>query len=217
MIKMFRIVLLTVAVVMASSDVTELQQRRLNATKLAEDIRTSEFAAIAPLSFGRNRLRSTTKSNGLPLVFAHGMGDSCFNSGMKSITKESGEYMGVYSTCIPTGDSWLTDTINGFFMDIYINIYVFAEKIKADPNLQNGFNCIGLSLQGNNLCGGYIQLYNDPVASTHLSIHGPIVGVASLPSCFPDGIGNLCVQVDSILGKAAYGPRGRWCVHRHAP
>jgi len=75
----------------------------------------------------------------------------------------------------------------------------------ADNNLANGFNCIGLS-QGNNICRGYIQRYNSPAVSTHLSIHGPVVGVASLPSCNPDAnaIGNLCREVDQILGKAAY-------------
>ena len=103
------------------------------------------------------------------------MGDSCFNQGMEDITKESGEYMGVYSVCIPTGDDRESDTMNGFFMNMDDNVDVFAEKVKADPNLQNGFNCIGLS-QGNNICRGYIQRYNDPVAVTHISIHGPVVG-----------------------------------------
>merc|ERR1712028_184490 len=42
------------------------------------------------------------KNNSVPLVVAHGMGDSCFNPGMQSITKASGNHLGVYSTCIPT-------------------------------------------------------------------------------------------------------------------
>ena len=83
--------------------------------------------------------------------------------------------MGVYSVCIPTGDSWLNDTLNGFIMTMDENVDVFAQKVQEDPYLAKGFNCIGLS-QGNNICRGYIQRYNDPVAFAHLSIHGPVVG-----------------------------------------
>lgn len=85
------------------------------------------------------------------------------------------------------------------------NVDVFAEKVRADPNLANGFNCVGLS-QGNNICRGYIQRYNDPVVNTHLSIHGPLVGVAALPHCYPDSekSGSLCVELSDLLSKLAY-------------
>ena len=68
-------------------------------------------------------------SSSLPLVFLHGMGDSCFNRGMKNLAEESGAYFGVYSTCIPTGESWLQDTLNGFIMDMNTNVDTFAEKV----------------------------------------------------------------------------------------
>ena len=123
---------------------------------------------------------------------------------MESITEESGDYMGVYSVCIPTGDDKQEDTLNGFFMDMNTNVDVFAEKVKADSNLVKGFNCVGLS-QGNNICRGYIQRYNDPPVNTHLSIHGPVVGVAALPHCYPDGEkGEMCQDISDLLGKLAY-------------
>ena len=50
------------------------------------------------------------------------------------------------------------DTINGFLMTMDKSIDVFAQKIKADPKLANGFNALGLS-QGNSLIRGYIQKY----------------------------------------------------------
>ena len=77
--------------------------------------------------------------NNLPIVAAHGMGDSCFNAGMKSITAEAGTEMGVYSVCIPTGDTRISDTINGFFLDMDSSVEVFAQKVAglsdtaADP------------------------------------------------------------------------------------
>ena len=84
--------------------------------KFAEELRRSEFAAISP-EFKPTSKRSLRSVEGqtLPLVFLHGMGDSCFNSGMDSITKESGDYLGVYSVCIPTGETRLEDTINGMY------------------------------------------------------------------------------------------------------
>lgn len=185
----------------------KLGERRNDPEKFGETLRNSEFAAMSPEMKKTGAKSSVASSDSLPLVFLHGMGDSCFNRGMQSITEEAGEYMGVYSTCIPTGDSRNEDTMNGFFMDMNTNVDVFAEKVKADPKLANGFNCVGLS-QGNNICRGYIQRYNEPVVNTHLSIHGPLVGVASLPHCYLDGErGELCQEVSDVLAKLAYNEK----------
>ena len=110
--------------------------------------------------------RKLELSGSLPIVTAHGMGDSCFNSGMKSITKSAGLKVGAYSVCIPTGDSRISDTINGFLLNMDASVDVFAEKVRADPNLANGFNAFGLS-QGNNVIRGYIQKYNVSPNSTN--------------------------------------------------
>jgi palmitoyl-protein thioesterase len=92
-------------------------------------------------------------------------------------------------------------------MNMNENVDVFAEKVRADTQLANGFNCVGLS-QGNNICRGYIQRYNDPPANTHLSIHGPVAGVAALPSCYPDGEqGSICQDISDVLGKLAYNEK----------
>ena len=180
-----------------------------NPDDFGEQLRNSEFAAVAPeiKKLGGKRSKGGRDSNTLPLVFLHGMGDSCFNRGMQSITEESGDYLGVYSVCIPTGDDRGEDTMNGFFMSMNENVDVFAEKVKADPQLEKGFNCVGLS-QGNNICRGYIQRYNDPPVSTHLSIHGPVAGVAALPHCYLDGnAGDLCQTVSDGLSRLAYNER----------
>eukprot|EP00605_Chrysophyceae_sp_TOSAG23-4_P000772 GSChrysophyteH1.ASY1.ANO1.861.1 assembled CDS len=181
-----------------------------NPEGFAQELAESEFAAIAPeLSFPSDEMASmTTKSDALPLVFMHGMGDSCFNRGMANIAKESGQHLGVYSLCIPTGSNRIEDTLNGFILNMDASVEVVARAIKADAKLADGFNCIGLS-QGNNLCRGYIQAFNGvdghPVAQTHISIHGPVVGVASLPSCELDGkTGDLCKKVSALLGDFAY-------------
>merc|ERR1719321_1537730 len=85
------------------------------------------------------------------------------------------------------------------------NVDVFAEKIKKDPQLANGFNAIGFS-QGNSIIRGYIQKYNDPPVSTFLSVHGTVMGVASFPKCNPSGLlGPVCKLIsDCLVGPIAY-------------
>ena len=185
-----------------------LAKAKADPDAFSEQLRQSEFAAIAPeIKLTGNKSARSKNADTLPLVFLHGMGDSCFNRGMESITEESGEYMGVYSVCIPTGDTKGEDTMNGFIMSMNENVDTFAEKVKTDTNLAKGFNCVGLS-QGNNICRGYVQKYNDPPVNTHLSIHGPVAGVAALPHCYLDGnADDLCNTVSDGLSKLAYNQR----------
>lgn len=143
------------------------------------------------------------KPNKYPTVTAHGMGDSCFNAGMKQITQLIGAQTSQYATCVPTGNR-LTDTTNGFFMTMNKNVDVFAQKIKKDPKLKDGFHCVGFS-QGNSLCRGYIQKYNDPPVITFLSVHGTVSGVAGFPNCNPDGLlGPVCKQLSHLCGDVSY-------------
>eukprot|EP00040_Diaphanoeca_grandis_P002992 m.23347 g.23347 ORF g.23347 m.23347 type:complete len:295 (+) comp14185_c0_seq1:278-1162(+) len=138
-----------------------------------------------------------------PSVTAHGMGDSCFNAGMKQITALVGNETNQYSVCIPTGSNDVSDTLDGFFMTMNTNVDVFAAKIRADPKLAQGFNCVGFS-QGNMLCRGYIQKYNDPPVISWLSVHGTAMGVAGFPNCNPDGpLGRVCKTVANMTGGTA--------------
>jgi palmitoyl-protein thioesterase len=142
-------------------------------------------------------------SHSFPTVTAHGMGDSCFNSGMQDITKQIGTTLGTYAVCIPTGNR-LTDTTNGFFMTMNKNVDVFAENIRKDPRLANGFNCVGFS-QGNSLCRGYIHKYNNPPVRNVLSVHGTVSGVAGFPNCNPAGLlGPVCKPLARLCGDLAY-------------
>jgi len=124
---------------------------------------------------------------------------------MQSITKLIAAETRQYAVCVPTGKNKGQDTNNGFFMTMNKNVEVFAAAIKADKNLAKGFNCVGFS-QGNSLCRGYIQMYNDPPVVTFLSVHGTVVGVASFPHCNPSGIlGPVCNLIDELLvGPLAY-------------
>jgi len=177
-----------------------------DAESLAEMIQESPLAAIMPnVTVGPFKVNANASQ--LPVVVAHGMGDSCFNPGMKSVTQAAGNHLGVYATCIPTANSHLMDTIDGFLKNMDASVEFFAKKVKADPKLANGFDAFGLS-QGNNVIRGYITKYNDPPVRNFMSICGINAGVGAFPSCSPQlpVVGGVCKALTEVLGLLAYNP-----------
>merc|ERR1711968_4747 len=182
-----------------------LHLERTDPATLAEEIRNSPYAAIAPvMDEAALAALPVSSTNGIPTVVAHGMGDSCFNPGMKSITQAIGQKTGAYSVCVPTGKTQMTDTINGFLKNMDDSIDVFAKTIKADPKLANGFNAVGFS-QGNSLIRGYIHKYNDPPVLNVLHVHGTVSGVSGFPQCNPAGIFSfICEGIAHLCGDLSY-------------
>merc|ERR1719399_2533237 len=115
------------------------------------------FPIVQEIAMPAMQALEASQANGLPTVVGQGMAAKT----------------GTYATCIPTGGNVLSDTINGFLKTMDNSIDYWAEKIRADPQLANGFNCIGFS-QGNSQCRGYIQKYNDPPVANFISVRGYI-------------------------------------------
>ena len=114
-----------------------------------DDIRNSPLSTILPvLPLPLNAPPAPPSAPAPPLVVAHGMGDSCFNKGMKQITAEGGKRVNAYSVCIPTGNNDIEDTINGFLLNLDKSIDVFAAKVRNDTMLKDGFNAFSLSQGG---------------------------------------------------------------------
>jgi hypothetical protein len=69
------------------------------------EIADSPFAAKIKWAGSKEKLSSRVSNTAvkLPTVFAHGMGDSCFNQGMQQITSDTGSHIGSYAVCVPTG------------------------------------------------------------------------------------------------------------------
>jgi len=172
---------------------------------LAAEIASSPLAAIAANVTVPDFYEASNST--VPIVVAHGMGDACLNPGMASITKAAGNHVGVYSTCIPTADSHIMDTIDGFLKNMDASVEFFAKKVKADPKLANGFDAFGLS-QGNNVIRGYITKYNDPPVRNFMSICGINAGVGAFPQCNPQWpvVGTVCKALTEVLGALAYNP-----------
>merc|ERR1711871_1189789 len=174
--------------------------KALAASPLVAKIDTKKNAlGLAP---DANRATPVEAATALPTVMGHGMGDSCFNEGMKQITADVGKHTGTYAVCVPTGDNWLSDTINGFLLNMEKSIQVFADKIKADSNLKNGFNAIGFS-QGNSLIRGYYQKFNGvngyPPLHMAMHVHGTVSGVAGIPQCDPTS--GFCKTLAHLCGE----------------
>ena len=118
---------------------------------LAAQLAASPLAAVAREVAPPTRARGG--ANALPIVTAHGMGDSCFNAGMKSVTAAAGKRVGAYAVCVPTADTRAGDTVDGFLKNMDRSADAFAERARTAPKLKGGFNALGLS-QGNNVIRG---------------------------------------------------------------
>jgi palmitoyl-protein thioesterase len=129
----------------------------------------------------------------LPVVFAHGMGDSCFNSGFQHVVQKVAGMLSTYAVCIPTGDTQGQDTKNGYFLSMDDSVEIFASKIAQDGRLSKGFHAIGFS-QGANVIRGYIAKHNSPPVHTFLSVNGVNAGVGAVPYCRP--------STSSLLGSS---------------
>eukprot|EP00442_Polarella_glacialis_P048141 CAMPEP_0115061470 /NCGR_PEP_ID=MMETSP0227-20121206/8024_1 /TAXON_ID=89957 /ORGANISM="Polarella glacialis, Strain CCMP 1383" /LENGTH=360 /DNA_ID=CAMNT_0002446773 /DNA_START=43 /DNA_END=1125 /DNA_ORIENTATION=- len=171
------------------------------------EIRASPLRAVAPTVGMPEEALTASGTTTLPTVTAHGMGDSCWEPGMISIARGIGKKTGTYARCVPTAGNVIADTIDGFLKDMDSSVDYFARKIRADPKLAGGFNAIGFS-QGNSLIRGYIQKYNDPPVNAFVSVHGTVMGVSALPSCFEQEkpLGLICKSIAEVLGNLAYLP-----------
>lgn len=184
-----------------------------DAAAVAEELRTSPGAEVIQWAFNGPAANATRRGKrvNLPVVAASGMGDSCFNAGMINIANNVGAHLDTYARCVPTGDTAIGDTLNSFLMTMDNNVDEFAERVKNDPELANGFNAFGIS-QGTNVIRGYMHRYQGepgyPVVDTLLSLSSPIVGVGAFPMCSPEGplIGIICQLLAEVLGSLAYLP-----------
>ncbi len=142
----------------------------------------------------------------LPVVLAHGMGDSCFNDGMQRVTQRVAQLLGggedIYTTCIATGKNQQEDTMNGYFLNMDESVDVFAQAVQKDERLKAGFHAMGFS-QGNNVIRGYIAKHNNPPVHTFISVNGVNAGIGAVPYCRPStkdvtSAGDATVSLPSV-------------------
>lgn len=198
-------IVLSLGTLLGTSHALNLSLRGNDVTNPMAPIVHAEFPTVPELE--ESNIVPPSNRKVAPVVFAHGMGDSCFNPGMQSITESTAKHMNTYGTCIGDGNDQASDTIGGFLVNLDDAAASFAKKVRSDPKLRNGFNAVGFS-QGNDVIRGYMQQYNNPPVLSWVSVHGPVAGVASLPRCAPGTSGGLvhklCQLATDLVSKAAY-------------
>ena len=156
----------------------------------------------------------TNRSNhtsSIPVVTAHGLGDSCFKAGFSDFTQKVGTFLDTYAVCIPTGETEEEDVYNSYFLNMDASVEIFAQLILEDPHLTDGFHAIGVS-QGNTLIRGYIIKYGNkpdyPRVYTYMSISGVNAGVGAFPYCAPNEdtgeFTDVCASIQEFCTGAAY-------------
>ena len=135
----------------------------------------------------------------------HGMGDFANDPfGMIPLKRAISDYLdGAYVLNVQIGSSSIADILNGFLMNLDDQVEYFANVVRNDVNLKEGFNAVGYS-QGNLVIRGYIERYNNPPVFNFISMHGPLAGVGSFPGCAIEK--DICKLFSEILGSLAYYP-----------
>jgi len=138
----------------------------------------------------------------IPTVFMHGLGDSGGNRGMKNLAKTvSDTYPGAYSVAVKVADG-----ISSYTENMDKQVKEFAEAVKADPNLADGFNAVGLS-QGGLIVRAYVEQYNDPKVHNLVSLCGPQGGIGDCPKGTPSW---MCSVGKDVMYSAGFSFSGYW-------
>lgn len=144
------------------------------------------------------------RSNNLPVVMWHGMGDTCcfpFSLGAikKLIQKETN---GSYVKSLEIGGSLISDYRSGFFIHPDEQVDDACNQIRNDPSLTHGYNAMGFS-QGGQFLRALAQRCPTPPMNNLISFGGQHQGIFGLPKC-PSLSHSSCEYIRRALSTAAY-------------
>lgn len=89
----------------------------------------------------------------------------------------------------------LTPAETSIYVEMTKQVAMFADQMKNNTALADGFNLIGFS-QGTLISRGYIEMYNDPPVKTFISISGPLAGQYGIPFVDIKWIDEILSQFD---------------------
>ncbi|CAN7990682.1 unnamed protein product [Ixodes pacificus] len=139
-----------------------------------------------------------------PLVFWHGLGDSCCNplslGGFTDFVKE--QIPGVYINSLKIGDTMIQEVEDSYFMNTNDQVRVACEIIRNDSALSGGYHALGFS-QGSQFLRAVAQRCPDPPMINLVSLGGQHQGVFGFPNC-PGDNSTLCEYVRRLLNIGAY-------------
>ncbi|CAH9145932.1 unnamed protein product [Cuscuta epithymum] len=155
------------------------------------------FLLLAISSSSSSSSSSFPSSYSTPFIILHGLGMQCNDEGSIFYQTTLSRMSGTEGSCVEIGlgayDSWT--------MNLDQQVEIACAKIRDMPQLQHGYNLVGLS-QGNIIGRGVIELCeNLPPVKNFISIGGPNAGVSSLPACTN---GPWCAGIEAISGMGVY-------------
>lgn len=147
----------------------------------------------------------------LPVVFWHGMGDSCcapHSLGGLAADVEAALNVPVVSIDSGGGRGAALDVASGFIGSVDAQVAAACAALAADARLAGGFNAVGFS-QGGLFLRALVQRCPRLPVRTLVTLGSPHRGVAAPPTCpppTPSGARSLCAAVEAALAAAAYAP-----------
>ena len=168
----------------------------------------------------------TTTSRSLPVVFLHGMGDSCCSAwSLGSLAEGTSAALGgtpVVSLDTGGGRGVAADVASGFFGRADALVARACADLEADTRLADGFNAVGFS-QGGLFLRAVAQRCPHLRLRTLITLGAPHRGVAAPPACPwsvrggraptgapeprpPPGLARLCSIVEAAVNAAAFAP-----------
>ncbi|KAH6592907.1 hypothetical protein BASA50_007745 [Batrachochytrium salamandrivorans] len=142
-----------------------------------------------------------------PIVFWHGMGDSCCNpeSLGRLVATAQRILPGVFVHSVQLGSTLEQDKEASFFGVVNDQIQQACEQIQQIPELAHGFNAVGLSQGGLFLRAVAQQCDSVPQMHTLITFGSPHGGVSDVPNCI-DSADASCVLMRSIIRTGVYWP-----------
>jgi palmitoyl-protein thioesterase len=143
-----------------------------------------------------------------PVVFWHGMGDSCCG-GIANLTSDLQSWIpGLFAYSIRLGNDEDEDRKAGFFGIIndqvifaVIQVDSVCAMLKTIKELKDGFNAVGFS-QGGLFMRAYVERCNDPPVHNLITLGSPHSGTGDVPNCEVSDLN--CSLMRAIVKQGVY-------------
>ncbi|TFK75345.1 alpha/beta-hydrolase [Pluteus cervinus] len=137
-----------------------------------------------------------------PLVLWHGLGDSHSSPGMMDFAQRIQViHPGLFVHSVYIEEDLAEDRKAGFYGNVNEQLEFVAAQIAEIPELQNGFDAIGLS-QGGQFLRAYVERYNEPPIHNLITFGSQHMGVSDIPKCRAYDL--LCLAARRVARSAAY-------------
>ncbi|KAF8972912.1 palmitoyl-protein thioesterase [Flammula alnicola] len=138
-----------------------------------------------------------------PLVLWHGLGDSHSSPGMLQFASRIKEmHPGIFVHSIYIEEDLGKDRQAGFYGNANEQIEFVASQLSSIPELQGGFDAIGLS-QGGQFLRAYIERFNSPPVNNLITFGSQHMGISDIPECKRYDV--VCQVARRTAKQAVYG------------